>query len=74
MVVQGGRFQMGVVLRKPTSRERPDLGRFELFAIDALIDVQPTSDAFETRANVMKAIQGHVLGKAVCGGRCRRPQ
>jgi Raf kinase inhibitor-like YbhB/YbcL family protein len=47
---------------------------FELYALDTKIDVQPTDDAFETRANVMKAIQGHVLGKAVYGGLFRRPQ
>jgi Raf kinase inhibitor-like YbhB/YbcL family protein len=46
---------------------------FEIYAIDTKIDVQPTSDAFETRANVMKAIQGHVLGKAVYGGLFKRP-
>jgi Raf kinase inhibitor-like YbhB/YbcL family protein len=47
---------------------------FEIYALDTTIDVQPTSDSFETRANVMKAIQGHVLGKAVYGGLFRRPQ
>ena len=47
---------------------------FELFALDAKIDVQPTADAFETRANVLKAIQGHILAKAVYGGLFRRPQ
>jgi Raf kinase inhibitor-like YbhB/YbcL family protein len=47
---------------------------FEVFALDAMIDVQPTADAFETRANVMKAIQGHILAKAVYGGLFRRPQ
>ena len=47
---------------------------FELYALDTVIDVQPAADAFETRANVMKAIQGHVLGKAVYGGLFRRPQ
>jgi hypothetical protein len=47
---------------------------FEVYAIDSKIDVQPTADAFETRANVMKAIQGHILGKAVYGGLFRRPQ
>jgi Raf kinase inhibitor-like YbhB/YbcL family protein len=46
---------------------------FEIYAIDTRIDVQPTADAFETRANVMKAIQGHVLGKAVYGGLFKRP-
>lgn len=47
---------------------------FELFALDAKLDVQPTADAFETRANVLKAMQGHILGKAVYGGLFRRPQ
>ena len=47
---------------------------FEVFALDTMIDVQPTADAFETRANVMKAIQGHILAKAVYGGLFRRPQ
>jgi Raf kinase inhibitor-like YbhB/YbcL family protein len=47
---------------------------FEVFALDTTIDVQPTADAFETRANVMKAIQGHILAKAVYGGLFRRPQ
>ena len=46
---------------------------FELFALDIKLDVKPTADAFETRANVMKAIQGHVLAKAVYGGLFRRP-
>jgi len=47
---------------------------FELFALDAKLEVQPTADAFETRANVVKAMQGHILGKAVYGGLFRRPQ
>ena len=47
---------------------------FELYALDTVIDVQPAADAFESRANVMKAIQGHILGKAVYGGLFRRPQ
>src|ERR1700720_930297 len=47
---------------------------FEAFALDTMIDVQPAADAFETRANVMKAIQGHILAKAVYGGLFRRPQ
>ena len=47
---------------------------FEVYAIDTTLDVKPTADAFETRANVMKAMQGHVLGKAVYGGLFRRPQ
>jgi Raf kinase inhibitor-like YbhB/YbcL family protein len=47
---------------------------FELYALDTRIDVEPTADAFETRASVMKAMQGHVLGKAVYGGLFKRPQ
>jgi Raf kinase inhibitor-like YbhB/YbcL family protein len=48
---------------------------FEVYALDvAALDVLPTADAFETRANVMKAMQGHVLAKAVYGGLFRRPQ
>jgi len=47
---------------------------FELFALDTKLDVQPTADAFETRANVMKAMQGHILGKAVYMGLFKRPQ
>ncbi len=47
---------------------------FELIALDTKIDVQPGTDAFETRAAVMKAIQGHILGKAVYMGLFRRPQ
>ena len=47
---------------------------FELYALDTKLDVQPTADAFETRANVMKAMQGHVLGKAVYGGLFKRPK
>src|SRR5262245_35403125 len=47
---------------------------FELYALDTMLNVEPAADAFETRANVMKAIQGHILGKAVYGGLFKRPQ
>jgi hypothetical protein len=47
---------------------------FELFALDTKLDVAPAADAFESRANVIKAMQGHILGKAVYGGLFRRPQ
>jgi hypothetical protein len=47
---------------------------FEIYALDSKIDVPASSDAFETRANVMKAIQGHILGKAVYMGLFHRPQ
>jgi len=47
---------------------------FELYALDTKLDVKPVADAFETRTAVMKAIQGHILGKAVYVGLFRRPQ
>jgi len=47
---------------------------FELYALDTKLDVKPTADAFETRAKVIQAMQGHILGKAVYGGLFRRPQ
>ena len=47
---------------------------FELYALDTMLDVEPVEDAFENRRNVMEAVQGHVLGKAVYGGLFRRPQ
>jgi phosphatidylethanolamine-binding protein (PEBP) family uncharacterized protein len=34
---------------------------FALYALDTKLDVKPSADGFETRANVMKAIQGHIL-------------
>jgi Raf kinase inhibitor-like YbhB/YbcL family protein len=47
---------------------------FEVYALDTKLDVTPASDAFETRANVVKAMQGHILGKAAYAGLFRRPQ
>ena len=47
---------------------------FEIYAIDTKLGVPPAADAFETRANVMKAMQGHILGKAVYGGLFKRPR
>jgi Raf kinase inhibitor-like YbhB/YbcL family protein len=47
---------------------------FELFALDTKIDVAANpADPFDTRAKVLAAIQGHVLGKAVYLGFFRRP-
>ncbi|MCC6244637.1 MAG: YbhB/YbcL family Raf kinase inhibitor-like protein [Gemmatimonadaceae bacterium] len=52
---------------------------FELYALDTKLDIpastqtQPVAAALETRAAVMKAMQGHVLGKAVYVGLFRRP-
>ncbi|MFA5909101.1 MAG: YbhB/YbcL family Raf kinase inhibitor-like protein [Vicinamibacterales bacterium] len=47
---------------------------FEIYALDTKLDVPMGADAFETRTAVMKAAQGHVLGKAVYVGLFRRPQ
>jgi Raf kinase inhibitor-like YbhB/YbcL family protein len=53
---------------------------FEVYALDTKIDVAavagatPIASALETRAAVMKAMQGHVLGKAVYVGLFKRPQ
>jgi Raf kinase inhibitor-like YbhB/YbcL family protein len=47
---------------------------FEIFALDTKVDMPAAADPFETRTNVMKAIQGHVLGKAVLMGLFHRPQ
>jgi Raf kinase inhibitor-like YbhB/YbcL family protein len=46
---------------------------FEIFALDTKIDIPANpSDPFDTRAKVLAAIQGHVLGKAVYLGFFRR--
>jgi Raf kinase inhibitor-like YbhB/YbcL family protein len=44
---------------------------FELFALDTKLDIPPgtNAEAAATRAAVMKAIEGHALGKAVLVGR-----
>jgi hypothetical protein len=53
---------------------------FEVYALDTKIDVTASASAelvpaaLETRASVTKAMQGHVLGKAVYVGLFRRPQ
>jgi Raf kinase inhibitor-like YbhB/YbcL family protein len=47
---------------------------FEVYALDRKLDVTAATDAFETRTNVMKAMQGHILGKAVYVGLFHRPQ
>lgn len=47
---------------------------FELYALDIALPVEAADDPFATRAKVMEAIQGHILGKAVYLGLFRRPQ
>jgi Raf kinase inhibitor-like YbhB/YbcL family protein len=46
---------------------------FELYALDTKIDVQPGADAWETRAKIFAAMNGHVLGKGVYVGLFKRP-
>ena len=46
----------------------------EVFALDTKLDVQPAATWQETRANVVKAMQGHIRGKAVYAGLFHRPQ
>ncbi len=77
--LQNGAYQVsatGQVYRGPGAPANGPRHHYtlELFALDTKIDIQPGSDAFETRANIMKAIQGHVLGKAVYMGLFHRPQ
>jgi len=77
--LQDGSYQIsatGPMYRGPGAAANGPLHHyvFELYALDTRLDVKPTADAFETRANVIKAIQGHILGKAVYGGLFRRPQ
>ena len=47
---------------------------FEVYALDTKLDVPPGADAWETRTALWKAMQGHILGKAVYVGLFRRPQ
>ena len=47
---------------------------FEIYALDAKVDVPTAADAFATRTNVMKAMQGHIIGKAVYMGLFHRLQ
>jgi phosphatidylethanolamine-binding protein (PEBP) family uncharacterized protein len=46
----------------------------EVFALDTMLDVAPAANVLETRTNVMKAMTGHILGKAVYYGLFHRPQ
>jgi Raf kinase inhibitor-like YbhB/YbcL family protein len=73
-----GAFQLsasGAVYRGPGAAATGALHHyaFELIALDNKLNVQPGTDAFETRKQVMDAIQGHVLGKAILIGMFKRP-
>ena len=45
---------------------------FEIYALDTKIDVAAGADAWETRTALWKAMQGHILGKAVYVGLFRQ--
>jgi Raf kinase inhibitor-like YbhB/YbcL family protein len=47
---------------------------FEVYALDTKLDVPPGADAWETRRALFKAMDGHVIGKAVMIGLFKRPQ
>jgi hypothetical protein len=47
---------------------------FELYALDRTLDVPAGADAWVTRTAIWRAMEGHVLGKAVYVGLFRRPQ
>jgi hypothetical protein len=77
--MQNGAYQVsasGAVYRGPGAAASGPRHHytFELFALDTKVDIQPGTDAFETRAAVLKAISGHILGKAVYMGLFQRPQ
>jgi len=77
--LQNGAYQLsatGPVYRGPGAPASGPRHHYtlELFALDTKLDVQPGADAFETRATILKAIQGHILGKAVYMGLFHRPQ
>ena len=60
-----------VVARNPF---RNEAARDPARLVVVFLKSKPTADAFETRANVFKGMQGHILGKAVYGGLFKRPQ
>ena len=77
--LQDGSYQIsasGQVYRGPGAAANGPMHHytFEIFALDTKVDVPPAADAFETRINVMKAMQGHIIGKAVYMGLFHRPQ
>ncbi len=47
---------------------------FELYALDIKLDEKPGSTALETKADIFRLMQGHILGKAAYVGLFRRPR
>jgi Raf kinase inhibitor-like YbhB/YbcL family protein len=45
----------------------------EVYALDTKLDMEPAANEQDTRVNVLKAMQGHVRGKAVYVGLFHRP-
>jgi Raf kinase inhibitor-like YbhB/YbcL family protein len=77
--LENGAYQLsatGAVYRGPGAPANGPRHHYtlELFALDTKLDIPPGTDVFETRTAIMKAIQGHILGKAVYMGLFRRPQ
>lgn len=76
--LSNGAFQIsatGPVYRGPGAPANgpPHHYVFEIYALDAPLTVQPAEDAFATRRQVLDAMQGHILGKAVLVGTFKRP-
>lgn len=77
--LQNGAYQLsagGPVFRGPGAPATAPKHHytFELYALDTKLDIQPGSDPFATRVEILKAINGHILGKAVYMGLFHRPQ
>jgi Raf kinase inhibitor-like YbhB/YbcL family protein len=66
----------GPVYRGPGAPANGPLHHYviEVYALDTMVTVTPDTDPFVTRARVLEAVQGHVLGKAVHLGMFKRPQ
>jgi Raf kinase inhibitor-like YbhB/YbcL family protein len=47
---------------------------FELFALDIKLDEKAAATHIETRVNIFKLMQGHIIGKATWVGLFHRPQ
>jgi Raf kinase inhibitor-like YbhB/YbcL family protein len=47
---------------------------FELYALDTMLDVPHGANEQDTRAAVIAAMNGHIIGKAVYAGLFKRPQ
>jgi len=65
--LSNGAYQIsasGQMYRAPAGPGRQYHYIFWLLALDTTLDVQPGADPFDTRAAVMKALQGHVVGRS----------